>query len=174
MHIIQDFLKIINNRLSWHMVAYFAMVFMLIIGFMIGRVSNIEINKPELQIVDPNGNIINPATDISSGTYDSTTTTGNFVDDIKSDINLNDNSSNGTSLVGDSSLDYNNSNSHTIGGTVGAAYSVDHSLIFGSSKGKYFYYKGCGGTTISKKNLVYYKSESDALAKGKVLYNKCN
>lgn len=49
----------------------------------------------------------------------------------------------------------------------------DSSVIFGSSKGKYYYYKGCGGEAISPKNLVYYKSESEAEAKGKSLYNKC-
>lgn len=50
---------------------------------------------------------------------------------------------------------------------------VDQSVIFGSSKGKYYYYKGCGGDSISTKNLVYYKSESEAKAKGKTLYSKC-
>jgi hypothetical protein len=49
----------------------------------------------------------------------------------------------------------------------------DEKVIFGSSRGKYFYYKGCGGTTISSKNLVYYKSEADAIAKGKTLYKSC-
>lgn len=49
----------------------------------------------------------------------------------------------------------------------------DSSVIFGSSKGKYYYYKGCGGETISTKNLVYYKSESEAKARGKLLYSKC-
>ncbi len=47
------------------------------------------------------------------------------------------------------------------------------SLIFASSKGKYFYYKGCGGSNISKKNTIYYKSESQALAAGKILYAGC-
>jgi hypothetical protein len=47
------------------------------------------------------------------------------------------------------------------------------SLIFGSSQGKYFYYKGCGGDSISPKNLVYYKSEAEGIAKGKSLYSKC-
>lgn len=46
-------------------------------------------------------------------------------------------------------------------------------VIFGSSKGKYFYYKGCGGTSISAKNLVYYTSEAQAIAQGKVLYKSC-
>ena len=49
----------------------------------------------------------------------------------------------------------------------------DKSLIFGSRQGKYFYYKGCGGDSISPKNLVYYKTESEAIAKGKSLYSKC-
>ncbi len=51
--------------------------------------------------------------------------------------------------------------------------STDKSMIFGSSKGKYFYYKGCGGSTISPKNLVYYKSEQDAVNRGKIIYSKC-
>ncbi len=51
--------------------------------------------------------------------------------------------------------------------------TVDKSFIFASKKGKYFYYKGCGGNTISKKNLVYYKSESQAVAAGKIIYSKC-
>ena len=51
--------------------------------------------------------------------------------------------------------------------------TVDKSFIFASKKGKYFYYKGCGGNTISKKNLVYYKSESQAIAAGKIIYSKC-
>ncbi len=46
-------------------------------------------------------------------------------------------------------------------------------VIFGSSKGKYYYYKGCGGDTISAKNLVYYKSESEAEKMGKKLYKSC-
>ena len=50
---------------------------------------------------------------------------------------------------------------------------TDKSLIFGSIKGKYFYYKGCGGANISTKNLVYYKSEADAIGRGKVIYAKC-
>jgi hypothetical protein len=46
-------------------------------------------------------------------------------------------------------------------------------LIFGSKKGKYYYYEGCGGTNISKKNLVYYKSEAEAEKMGKTLYKSC-
>lgn len=46
-------------------------------------------------------------------------------------------------------------------------------VIFGSSKGKYYYYRGCGGDTISAKNLVYYKSESEAEKMGKKLYKSC-
>lgn len=53
------------------------------------------------------------------------------------------------------------------------AATLDKSQIFASSKGKYFYYKGCGGSSIAQKNLVYYKSEQAALAAGKILYNKC-
>lgn len=49
----------------------------------------------------------------------------------------------------------------------------DKSLIFASVKGKYFYYRGCGGTTIAAKNLRYYKSEADAVKAGKILYDKC-
>jgi hypothetical protein len=51
--------------------------------------------------------------------------------------------------------------------------AINKSLIFASKKGKYFYYKGCGGNTIAKKNLVYYKNEAAAIAAGKILYNKC-
>lgn len=47
------------------------------------------------------------------------------------------------------------------------------STIFGSSLGKYYYYKGCGGDSISQKNLVYYKTEQEAESKGKILYSKC-
>ncbi len=50
---------------------------------------------------------------------------------------------------------------------------VNKSFIFGSSKGKYFYYKGCGGDSIAAKNLRYYKSEAEAIAIGKKLYKKC-
>ncbi len=57
--------------------------------------------------------------------------------------------------------------------TIANKNSRDISVIFGSSKGKYYYYKGCGGDSISTKNLVYYKSESEAKAKGKSLYSKC-
>lgn len=49
----------------------------------------------------------------------------------------------------------------------------DKSIIFASVKGKYFYYKGCGGESIAKKNLRYYKSEAEAIKAGKKLYNKC-
>ncbi len=47
------------------------------------------------------------------------------------------------------------------------------SIIFASVKGKYFYYKGCGGESIAKKNLRYYKRESEAIKAGKKLYKKC-
>jgi hypothetical protein len=46
-------------------------------------------------------------------------------------------------------------------------------VIFGSSKGKYYYYRGCGGDTISPKNLRYYKSEAEAEKMGKKLYKSC-
>lgn len=51
--------------------------------------------------------------------------------------------------------------------------SADQRVIFGSSKGKYYYYRGCGGDTISAKNLVYYKSEAEAEKMGKKLYKSC-
>jgi hypothetical protein len=51
--------------------------------------------------------------------------------------------------------------------------SFNKSVIFGSVKGKYFYYKGCGGDSIAAKNLRYYKTESEAIKLGKKLYNKC-
>lgn len=51
--------------------------------------------------------------------------------------------------------------------------TFNKSVIFGSSKGKYFYYKGCGGDSIAAKNLRYYKSEAEAIKLGKLLYNKC-
>jgi hypothetical protein len=79
-----------------------------------------------------------------------------FQEDLSINPNINDSDSTNTP---------NNMNE--------AGASIDKSLIFASSKGKYFYYKGCGGNTISPKNLVYYKSEQDALAKGKILYSKC-
>jgi hypothetical protein len=47
------------------------------------------------------------------------------------------------------------------------------SIIYGSSKGKYFYYKGCGVQNISAKNLVYYKSEDEAKSLGKLLHKSC-
>jgi hypothetical protein len=72
--------------------------------------------------------------------------------------------------------DYNTQDNN-YGVTEGEAKNLttlaDKSIIFGSVKGKYFYYKGCGGDSISKKNLRYYKSESEAVAKGKKLYSKC-
>lgn len=65
-----------------------------------------------------------------------------------------------------------------LGAWDGASSSVeagafDASVIFGSRKGKYFYYKGCGGDNIAPKNLVYYKSETEAQKLGKTLYQKC-
>jgi hypothetical protein len=64
--------------------------------------------------------------------------------------------------------DVNNTN-----GNMNNINTINKSLIFGSKKGKYFYYKGCGGNTIAKKNLVYYKNEAAAIAAGKLLYDKC-
>lgn len=58
-------------------------------------------------------------------------------------------------------------------GSAAGAAGQQHSDIFGSSKGKYFYYKGCGGNNLSVKNLVYYKTEAEAIAKGKILYKGC-
>ena len=49
----------------------------------------------------------------------------------------------------------------------------DKSIIFASVKGKYFYYKGCGGESIAKKNLRYYKTEAEAIKAGKKIYKNC-
>jgi len=123
-HIIQDFLKIINHRISLALLSFFSIVISLIVGFLIGRTSNILASVPEMRVLDKNNQ------EISQESLTSTSTT-----EIKS--------------------------------------TTAKSVIFGSRIGKYFYYKGCGGDTISAKNLVYYKTEAEAIAKGKLLYSKC-
>ncbi|MDQ5957527.1 MAG: hypothetical protein QG614_502 [Patescibacteria group bacterium] len=123
-------IKLLDNRISKSLIVFTSMACALFVGFVSGRISGIESDKTNFQVVD-----------IASG-----------------DIFL-PNASNTIDTVETFQLDKDQ--------------DVNKSLIFGSSKGKYFYYKGCGGNNLSAKNLVYYKSEADALAKGKVLYNKC-
>lgn len=71
--------------------------------------------------------------------------------------------------------DYNNSNNLTSSTTINTSQEseMDNKIIFGSSKGKYYYYKGCEATNLSPKNLVYYKSEVEAKSLGKILHSSC-
>lgn len=46
-------------------------------------------------------------------------------------------------------------------------------FYFASKRGKYYYFKGCGGDKLSPKNLIYFKTESEAIKAGKILYSKC-
>jgi hypothetical protein len=137
MHIIQDFLKISNNSISRPFLQYFSIIVALCLGFMIGRMSSIEAQNPQMVITDSEGMLVDSVA----------------VSDTQNDMGTN------------TQVSVTNS-AHLVQAT-------DKSVIFGSSKGKYFYYKGCGGNTISPKNLVYYTSETDAINKGKVLYSKC-
>ncbi len=71
-----------------------------------------------------------------------------------------------------SDYDINNITSSTTASTSQES-EMDNKIIFGSSKGKYYYYKGCEATNLSPKNLVYYKSEVEAKSLGKILHSSC-
>lgn len=145
---LEEFLKLLENRITKSLLVFVGMLSMLVSGFAMGRVSDIKSEKPEVRVVD-----VRSVLELSTSSQD-----------ISEENNFeNSNNSNQNN--------YNQNNFVTKAGS--AKNVVNKGVIFGSSKGKYFYYKGCGGTTISPKNLVYYKSEADALAKGKVLYSRC-
>ena len=150
--IIQDFGKIINSRISNTLLVYFGLIFCLSSGFIIGRMTTLKIEKPEVTISSDSENYLQ-----QSG-YDSS-----------SGENIS-----GTSSEEENSKDFSNNSAYKNNSNYsGAKASVDKSQIFASKKGKYFYYKGCGGNTITKKNLVYYKSEAQAISAGKIIYSKC-
>ena len=143
--IIQDFAKIINNRITRLALVYFGMIFCIFIGFIIGRISKIQDTKHQIQIIEKLSDIYKDVASQELAEYAAQSQTNN------------------------SFIQNSQSKSQNIKDVIG----TNKSLIFASKKGKYFYYKGCGGNTIVKKNLVYYKSEAQALAAGKILYSKC-
>lgn len=132
MNIIQDFLKIINNRLTSTTLLFFSLIFCLVAGFIIGRMGSFLSLPATMTVVHAEG----------------------IVDDIGGGA--------------DKANQLNATNS-----TTKTTSPADGKLIFGSKIGKYFYYKGCGGDNLSAKNLVYYSSEAQAIASGKVLHDKC-
>lgn len=136
-----DFLKVINNRITKNIIIYFGFLTMLLSGFMMGRITTLKIEKPEVKILPVGSSYLSSDNFFNSTSSNSNNSSAGNLDSASSSDSIPD--------------------------------SFNKGVIFGSSKGKYFYYKGCGGNTISPKNLVYYKSEAEALAAGKTLYSKC-
>jgi hypothetical protein len=83
-----------------------------------------------------------------------------------------ENKSNKTYFGGETDV-YENISSQSKDNTLEKYPNSNKSVIFGSVKGKYFYYKGCGGDSVAAKNLRYYKSEAEAIRLGKILYKQC-
>lgn len=159
MESIKEVMMIVNNRISKDFIYFMSLVFVLVLGFMIGRTSEIKNNKSDVKVYD-----ISSGLEILPNPTSSLFEEHSMGDDKEfsnSDTNLDVNSLN-------SSTSRQNINKSKVFGD-----KISGGKIFGSRKGKYFYYEGCGGSTISPKNLVYYKTESNAIAKGKVLYGKC-
>lgn len=52
---------------------------------------------------------------------------------------------------------------------------INKKTIFSSKtkRSKYYYYLGCGGQSIKKENIIYFSSEQEAEANGKILHPKC-
>lgn len=152
MNIIQDLAKIINHRITNRLLIFIGLISSIIISFIIGITSNINNSTAKVYIIssitDEQQKLIkNEAQD-----------TQNEDSNIKEQQNIENSSSPAE---------------NTKKGITKIVNVANKSVILGSSKGKYFYYKGCEPSNLSPKYLVYYKTESQAISAGKTLHSKC-